>query len=131
MKKGFTLIELLVVFSLMGIIMSIAIPAFGASRKSARDGKRKADLEMIRSALEMYRSDIGSYPLSGSLSTPLTGYLSSIPKDPLTSTDYPYSRLTTNTYILCANLETGGQAISCPGSCTCGTGSCNYEICNP
>ena len=61
-KSGFSLVELLIVFSLMGVLLSISLAALGSTRKSARDSKRKADLEQIRSALEMYRTDVGIYP---------------------------------------------------------------------
>lgn len=61
-KRGFTLIEILVVIALIGVLAGLMIVAFQGTRRSSRDGKRKADLEQIRSALEMYKADKGSYP---------------------------------------------------------------------
>jgi len=135
-NKGFTLIELLVVFSLIGVVISVALPAFGASRKNARDGKRKADLEMTRSALEMYRSDKGTYPLKADGGLDLlvsNGYLGSKPVDPINSTTfvYDYECTVANSYLLGATLENGGQATNCSGSCSCGGVACNYVTCNP
>ena len=62
-QKGFTLIELLVAMTVAAVLMGLALVSYQSARKSARDAKRKSDLEQIRSALEMYRSDNGKYPL--------------------------------------------------------------------
>ncbi len=138
--EGFTLIELLIVFSLIGILMAISFVAFNATRKSARDSKRKSDLEQIRSSLEMYRSDQGYYPDTGDLTfggtlTDPGGtlvYLQSVPTDPL-SPDYyyVYSRQSTNTYYLCTFLETSSGDAGC-GDCGSIAGqTCNYKLINP
>lgn len=113
-KNGFSLIELLVVISIMGVIMSVSLFALQGARSSSRDARRKADLELIRSGLEIYKSDCNKYPpglvwggsLTGSCPTSNT-YISLIPKDPLGS-NYSYSS-TTATYTLCATLEASGQ----------------------
>jgi len=68
-KKGFTLIELLVAMTVASVLMGLALVSYQGARKSARDGKRKADLEQIRSALEMYRADKGEYPCGEARST--------------------------------------------------------------
>lgn len=60
--KGFTLIELLVAISIIGILASFLLANFVGVRQRARDGVRKSDLRQIQSALELYRSDKGSYP---------------------------------------------------------------------
>ncbi|MFZ5366304.1 MAG: type II secretion system protein [Patescibacteria group bacterium] len=130
---GFTLIELLVVISLIGILMGILLVAYQGTRKSARDGRRKADLEQIRSALEMCRTDKGSYPVGSSLPSAggvdCSNYLPSVPKDPLDPTYlYPYTG-TANTYTLCAYLETGTGTVAGCGSC--GSSTCNYKVTNP
>ena len=129
-SKGFTLIELLVAMTVASVLMGLALVSYQGARKSARDGKRKADLEQIRSALEMCRADTGSYPTSlpGSCSAYLT-----VPTDPLSPTyEYRYNG-SPNSYTLCAYLETGGITTNCSGSCggNCGTVTCNYKVCNP
>lgn len=143
--KGFTLIELLVVISLIGILMAISLVAFAQTKKSARDGKRKADLEQIRSALEIYRTDCKTYPLDSTLTfgsaTSLAGvetscagqvYMSSIPNDPVSSTrSYYYHQASTNNYILCAFLETGSSTSFPDCASHCGTTACNYRVTNP
>ncbi len=123
-NKGFTLVELMVVMVIIGILAGLTLTAFVGSRKTARDGKRKADLEQIRSALEMYRADKGQYPpLDGGgwctqISNPTypqvknaleAGYIASVPQDPLyagTYQDYFYRRINNSQYALYAELET-------------------------
>lgn len=67
-KRGFTLIELLVVVSIILIVMGtifVMVDPIGIQRRS-RDARRKADLEAIRQALELYRADnSGLYPITG------------------------------------------------------------------
>ena len=55
--SGFTLVELLVVIAIIVILISVSLVGLTGSRETARDAKRKADLEAIRSALELYKSD--------------------------------------------------------------------------
>jgi len=130
--RAFTLIELLVVISIIGILMSLSLVAFQNSRASARDSKRRADLEQIRSALEIYRADTNTYPeITGNVNQfsavpDFSDYLPEIPNDPLPSHYYYYSG-SANTYTLCALLETGGSA-TCGN---CGTAACNYQTTNP
>ena len=98
MKKSFTLIELLVVIAIIGILAAIAMPSISNVRAKARDSKRLADLNTFKTALEMYFSDHGEYPIwtSGCLentsatSSPflagsgfVPNYMRQIPKDPL------------------------------------------------
>jgi len=133
-KKGFTLIELLVVSTIIIVLMSIGIVSYRGAQKKSRDAKRKADLEQVRSALEMYRSDKGSYP-SGDWSDMISSlradnYLRTEPTDPKEGYNYYYNRPNDYTYNLCAYLETetGG---GCSDSPTCGLETCNYQVTNP
>ena len=61
-RKGFTLIELLVVISIIGVLSTIAMTSLNAARAKARDARRLSNVEQIRLALEMYKSDHGIYP---------------------------------------------------------------------
>ncbi len=117
-NKGFTLVELLVVMTIVAILAGLALTSYQGARKNARDGKRKADLEQIRSALEMCYADEGSYPTSIYASVSCGGqtYLSSTPKDPITDAKYSYlPGATFVTYQLCASLEmTGNYCVANP-----------------
>ena len=61
-KNGFTLIELLVTATIIALLTMIGVVSFTTTNQRARNGKRKADMEQARSALELYRTAIGTYP---------------------------------------------------------------------
>jgi len=139
---GFTLIELLVAATIAIILTTIGIVSYQSAMRKSRNGKRKADLEQIRAALEMYRSDCGGYPDNISFGGSLVGgedecsgntYMQTVPQDPKYSTyQYSYAKVG-DSYVLCAYLEGESGDTSCPNSCSgCGSGvSCNYEVCPP
>ena len=135
--KGFTLIELLVVISIIGILVGLSIFGLQSARESSRNSSRKADIEMIRSGIEIYKADCGSYPialgtsLSGSRTTgntclTSTVYIAEVPTDPLETRSYYYLSNGV-TYELCAALEDDG-ADTCSGSCGV---TCSYQVVNP
>ena len=141
--QGFTLIELLVVISIIGILLGLSIFGLQGARVSSRDAKRKTDLELIRSGLEIYKADCNGYPLSSPTFDPalvsasldsgggqLVGdnspthpsckptniYISSIPEDPtfpVASYIYWSNGIT---YELCSTLEkpaAGAAVVAC------------------
>lgn len=96
-RAAFTLIEILVVATIIGLLAAGAFVSYSQFNKQSRDAKRKADLELVRQALEQYRSDNGYYPnASGAFSTLTTAlatspvYISSLPTDPLSGQNYTY-----------------------------------------
>lgn len=64
--KGFTLIELMVVIGIIGMLVAVGIPNFLASRQRTSDAKKKAELNMLKSALRLYNNDYGHYPIGTS-----------------------------------------------------------------
>lgn len=159
-EKGFTLIELLVAMTIVAVLLGLALVSYQGARKSARDGKRKTDLEQIRSALEMYKADNGHYPgssivcqpiridvpawgddnrvrlqLEGGLGGPV--YIQKVPNDPLITSDsdckgYYYENIDDYSYNLTAILETSSTVVyTAPADCTCAGQTFTYKVTNP
>lgn len=115
---GFTIIELLVVVAIIALLTTVGLVTFTQTNKRARDGKRKADLEQLRSALVLYRTDNGTYPgaISWSDMTPIQTYISATTiQDPLSSPhpQYTYSSSGGNTFTVCATLEASTPSSYC------------------
>lgn len=143
-KPGFTLLEVLVTTTIIAVLTAIGIVSYSSVNKRSRDVKRKSDLEQIRSALEMYRSDNNEYPNTGAgsmvnvsnLATPLVStYIPAIPEDPNPANYYQYQGIATSgvysRYCVCALLETipSGQSES---TCTVSLpATCNYGLKSP
>lgn len=114
--KGFTLIELLIVIMILGVLASLITGSFFTSLKKGRDAKRKADLEQITRALEMYYEDKRTYPDSLTFGSSLPDpdstkiYMQKIPNDPTSGKDYEY-KLTDESYRLYACLENNMQVL--------------------
>lgn len=136
MKKslGFTIIELLVSITIIGLITSIGATGFQAITRNGRDALRKTDLEKLRSALEIYKSDYGIYPPASlpCMADLTQGYINPYPVDPKSGElRYCYVRGGTNlTYELCAHLENGDTTDLCGGVQSCVI-NCNYQVVNP
>lgn len=123
-NSGFTLIELLVVATIIVVLSAIGMVSFTNAGRSARNAKRQADLETVRQALVLYKSDTGTYPTTTAGATNakynimiggMSGYVSTpTPVDPKTgqsscgsgsqACDYMYEG-TATTFSLQARLE--------------------------
>ncbi len=61
-NKGFTLIELLVVIAIIAILAIVGLVLFNGQQASARDSRRRADIDSIVQALEgNYNPTTGQY----------------------------------------------------------------------
>ncbi|KKQ51100.1 hypothetical protein A2865_00055 [Candidatus Woesebacteria bacterium RIFCSPHIGHO2_01_FULL_39_17] len=138
-NSGFTIIELLIVMVIIAILAGLSIFAMSGARESARDARRKADLEQIRSGLEIYKADCNNYPaslpavgisLTASCPTANT-YIQSMPADPSTNAGYCYNQLTGVTYELCTNLEDNPTSPSACAGCDSGSDTGDYKVKNP
>lgn len=143
-EDAFTLIELLIVVAIIGILSALLMTNFIGIRQRARDAQRKSDIRQMQSALELYRSDVGSYPSPGGSNTlnatacPTpsafaangTTYMQQTPCDPLASSGYYnsgsyYYSSNGSTYTLAACLENTADtdvssSFSGDSSCTSG-----------
>ena len=128
-QAGFTLIELLVVIVIITVLGMIGMTSYRSANQRSRDARRQADMEQVRAALEMYRTDNDTYPGNGwaVLLEELVGkgYLSSSPTDPLGGDYYYFTDDGGATYGLCALLE-GSDPSSCNSS-----SAYNYGARNP
>jgi general secretion pathway protein G len=125
-SKGFTLIELLVAISIIGILATLITANLTRIQSRGRDAQRIETLNTIAAALELYYSEVGTYPtrtaFNLSSATQLVHptnatiiYLDEIPQDPRdtgASSPFQYYYCAGNdaavprrTYNLYANLE--------------------------
>jgi prepilin-type N-terminal cleavage/methylation domain-containing protein len=119
--NGFTFVELLVVVSIIGIIFAAGVVSFTSLTVRSRDTRRKADLEVIRQALEMCRSLTAKYPddIIGDVTCGVGGtvLLTKTPEDPKPCgtpavSTYTYSRSSDTVYTLsapCMEIDTTYQ----------------------
>lgn len=125
---GFTLIEVLVAATIIAILTAVGMVSYTNINKRSRDTKRRSDMEQIRSALEMYRADNGSYPNTGGGSwsdtsnlsgTLVSSYMSAIPSDPKSATQtyrYQATNLVSGNYYgycLSSLLESENPSDTC------------------
>jgi len=89
--RGFTLIELMIVLSIMGVLLSIAVPNIRQSLIKAKESVLREDLFQMREAIDQYYADNGKYPdaLTDLLNKEdkTRSYLRAIPKDPFTNAE--------------------------------------------
>jgi general secretion pathway protein G len=137
--SGFTLIELLVVIAIISILAALLMANFVGVRQRGRDAQRKSDLRQIQTALELYRADNGSYPLTLYATScpqeprPLTGgtvtYMQEIPCDPLDDSNYIYvSDGVTYSIYACLENENDADKDDTPQSCT---STVSFTVNNP
>lgn len=87
-RTAFTLIELLIVVAIIGILAAIAVPNFQNAQMRAKLAQIKSNFKSCSTAIMMYNSDHGVYPLHDpqhrwncpGLSTPVA-YIARVPWD--------------------------------------------------
>lgn len=105
--KGFTLIELIIVIAILAIIATVAVPRVTGVLKKARDNSNKANITIIKNALERYYAENGEYPAD--LNSLVPDYLTEVPekigdkkdeKGEWTKISFSYTLDTANKYTL-------------------------------
>ncbi|NLW82891.1 MAG: prepilin-type N-terminal cleavage/methylation domain-containing protein [Phycisphaerae bacterium] len=96
-QSAFTLIELMIVVSILGILAAIVYPEFQGHVQQAKEAQAKANLKLLREAIERYAAEHGGVPpghISNNPNNPPTfvilqnqltvtkKYLSTLPKNP-------------------------------------------------
>ncbi len=61
-KSAFTLLELLTVIAIIGILSAILFPVYAQVRVSAYRSSDMSNMNAIRTALQLYKTDQGAYP---------------------------------------------------------------------
>lgn len=85
-RAGFTLIEILLVITIIGILLSIAIPSYRQSVLRARETALRENLHVLRQTIEQFTLDKQRPPHSlDELAT--AGYLRTLPRDITGSAD--------------------------------------------
>ena len=90
-ESGFTLLELMIVMLITAILAAVAIPAYLASIKAAKEAVLKEDLHVMRGAIDAYTADKAKAPQSLD-DLVQGGYLKKLPTDPMTTAIPPGSR---------------------------------------
>lgn len=124
-NKGFTLVELMVAISIVAVLATIGFSLFQNTQATARDGKRRADVDAMTSALEThFDATAGNYP-----AVDATWFSDKIvPLDPLNTGTYTYlyPAAIAATYKVCATLEKGGGNFSDQGVTPASGSSATY-----
>jgi len=77
-RRGWTLIELLSVAAILGLLVSLTMPAVQSARESARRTQCRSQLRQIGLGLAQYETAHGMFPPGGTVGGPLYGPLVAI-----------------------------------------------------
>jgi general secretion pathway protein G len=82
-SAGFTLIELLVVMTIIGVLLTLAVPRYFRTVQRSKETVLRKDLAVVRESIDRFYGDLGQYPEElGSLVE--KHYIRNVPVDPFT-----------------------------------------------
>ena len=132
--RGFTLIEVTLVLGIIGILTSLTLVALNVpfQLQKTRDGTRKADMRNVQLALELYRTDQGSYPAlitcGNALAAGGSTYMQQVPCEKKSGWPaYSYVQVGSG-YTLTACLEVSSDTDAT--GAVCGTNGKQYIVAN-
>jgi general secretion pathway protein G len=82
-RGGFTLIELLVVMSIIGVLLTIAVPRYFRTVQRSKETVLRHDLSVVRESIDKYYADVGQYP-DALPALVDKHYIRTVPVDPFT-----------------------------------------------
>ena len=85
-NRGFTFVELVMVITLLGILISIAIPVYQAQILASKESVLQHNLATLRDRIDQYRADRDEYPASLEALVDAK-YLRELPPDPMTDSN--------------------------------------------
>ena len=85
--EGFTILELMVVVLIIGVLLGIAVPAFGAATATSAKKSCFANQRTLASQTEAYFAEQGAYPSAGQATLVAADYLKRATVCPATGTD--------------------------------------------
>lgn len=123
-RAGFTLIELLIVVVIIGILATIAIPKFAATKDKAKLGGVRSDLRNIMTAQEAYWADFTTFATMAQLQAATNFTLSGANVGAISATASGYTATITNSTIgspidQCQVQVGGGVASTLDGQIIC------------
>ena len=86
LRRGFTLLELSIVIFVIMVLVTIAVPSYQQSILLAREAVLRDNLYTLRSLIDQYTLDKKEAPQALE-DLVAEGYLRSLPKDPITSSN--------------------------------------------
>jgi len=99
--------ELMIVMAIIGILATLAVPSFIGAIRSAREAVLKEDLHVMRAAIDSYTMDKQKAPQSLD-DLVQSGYLRSIPDDPITHSKDTWVTDTSDTLASVDQTDSGG-----------------------
>lgn len=125
-QSAFTLFSIIISLTLISLLLTVSVINVPLITAKARDSRRKADLNRLKTALEEYYNDHQKYPdeLPDCNSTSLFKF--KMPCDPVTGEPYFYEvkKNSQDAYRIYSYLEYTSQETICPGGCGL---TCEYD----
>ncbi|MER3496037.1 MAG: hypothetical protein C4320_04060 [Armatimonadota bacterium] len=122
---------MLIVIIIIAVLAAIAIPKFANSSQKSKESALRANLKVVRNAVEMFKQDTGLNPVTitdvAANSAPATGnngtgdvalsnwkgpYVASMPKDPVSGNDFGYTKTTGAVLSSATGNDSNGVAFS-------------------